>query len=117
MTAPTCVLCGRELDDDFYMPIRGRLPNGNDAASAVEVKRPDDSGYCSQCVWEIETGTPALPTPGSRSDVYTHLFVHAEHAVTVIERLEGRLGERLQPTEPDLPGQQVIEIGRSAPGA
>lgn len=28
--------------------------------------------------------------------VYTHLFDHAEHAKTVIERLEGRFGETLQ---------------------
>jgi len=43
----------------------------------------------------------------------THLFDHAEHAATVIERLEGRFGETLQPSEPDLPaGNQVIEIGR-----
>ena len=46
-------------------------------------------------------------------NVYTHLFDHAEHAKTVIERLEGRFGETLQPSEPDLPaGNQVIEIRR-----
>jgi len=46
-------------------------------------------------------------------NVYTHLFDHAEHATTVIERLESRFGETLQPTQPDLPaGHQVIEIGR-----
>jgi len=38
----------------------------------------------------------------------------AEHAKTVIERLEDRFGETLQPTEPDRPGHQVIEIGRQA---
>ena len=47
-------------------------------------------------------------------NVYTHLFDHAEHAKTVIERLEGRFAETLQPTEPDLHGHQVIEIGRQA---
>ena len=51
-------------------------------------------------------------------NVYTHLFDHAEHAATVIERLEARFAEMLQPTSPDLPaGRQVIEIGRCAPGA
>ena len=46
-------------------------------------------------------------------NVYTHLFDHAEHATTVIERLESRFGETLQPTQPDLPaGHQVIQIGR-----
>jgi hypothetical protein len=56
-------------------------------------------------------------TPDSLN-VYTHLFDHAEHAATVIERLEARFAEMLQPTSPDLPaGRQVIEIGRCAPGA
>jgi hypothetical protein len=32
-------------------------------------------------------------------NVYTHLFDHAEHAVTVMERLEGRFGDVLQPAE------------------
>ena len=50
-------------------------------------------------------------------NVYTHLFDHAEHAATVIERLESRFAETLQPTELDRPGHQVIEIGRSAPSA
>lgn len=33
-------------------------------------------------------------------NVYTHLFDHAEHAATVMERLEGRFGAVLQPAEP-----------------
>ena len=33
-------------------------------------------------------------------NVYTHLFDHAEHAATVIERLEGRFGDLLQPHDP-----------------
>jgi hypothetical protein len=49
-------------------------------------------------------------------NVYTHLFDHGEHAKTVIERLESRFGETLQPSRPDLPaGRQVIEFGRSSP--
>ena len=45
--------------------------------------------------------------------VYTHLFDHAEHAATVIERLEARFAETLHPTQPDLPADhQVIQIGR-----
>ena len=32
-------------------------------------------------------------------NVYTHLFDHAEHAATVLERLEGRFGETLRATE------------------
>jgi hypothetical protein len=49
-------------------------------------------------------------------NVHMHLFDHAEHAETVIERLEGRFGETLQPTRPELPtGPQVIEIGRRGP--
>jgi hypothetical protein len=36
-------------------------------------------------------------------NVYTHLFGHAEHAVTVMERLESRFGETLRPAEPEPP--------------
>ena len=51
-------------------------------------------------------------TPDSLN-VYTHLFDHAEHAATVIERLEARFAETLHPTQPDLPADhQVIQIGR-----
>jgi hypothetical protein len=45
--------------------------------------------------------------------VYTHLFDHAEHAKTVIERLEGWFGEALQPAAPEVPAdREVIKIGR-----
>ena len=44
---------------------------------------------------------------------YTHTFDHAEHAATVMERLEGRFGETLRPTEPETPaGQAVVVIRR-----
>ena len=59
--------------------------------------------------------TPACwPTSVSTTlSAYTHLFDHAEHAATVIERLEARFAETLHPTQPDLPaGHQVIQIGR-----
>ena len=46
-------------------------------------------------------------------NVYTHLFNHAEHAATVMERLEGRFGETLGAVKPDTSaGQKVIAIRR-----
>jgi hypothetical protein len=55
----------------------------------------------------------ATPSVSTTLNVYTHLFDHAEHAKTVIERLEGWFGEALQPAAPEVPAdREVIKIGR-----
>jgi hypothetical protein len=46
-------------------------------------------------------------------DVYTHLFDHAEHAATAIERLEGRFGDVLQQANVEQPtGTETVVIRR-----
>ncbi len=45
-------------------------------------------------------------------NVYTHLFDHAEHAATVMERLEGRFGETLQSAHPEAPADQEVVVIR-----
>ena len=49
-------------------------------------------------------------------NVYTHLFDHAEHAATVMERLEGRFGAVLQPAAPErVAGRGPVANRRAAP--
>ena len=51
-------------------------------------------------------------TVSTTLNVYTHLFDHAEHAVTVMERLEGRFVETLRPVGTEPPAvQAVVAIG------
>ena len=48
-------------------------------------------------------------------DVYTHLFDHAEHAATVIDRLQSRFGDVLQPQrirDADTEGQTLVDFPR-----
>ena len=45
-------------------------------------------------------------------NVYTHLFDHAEHAATVMERLEGRFGSVLTPAEVSPPPPEQVKIRR-----
>jgi hypothetical protein len=40
-----------------------------------------------------------LATVSTTLNVYTHLFDHAEHAATVIDRLESRFADVLQPQD------------------
>jgi len=44
--------------------------------------------------------------------VSTHLFDSAEHAATVIERLEGRVGETLRPADPIAAAGQPATVTR-----
>lgn len=48
--------------------------------------------------------------------MYTHLFDHAEHAATVMERLEGRFGAMLRRAAPEAPAGQEAVATRRAPG-
>jgi len=45
-------------------------------------------------------------------NVYTHLFDHAEHAATVIEKLEGRFGDVLQTADDQPAAGQEPTLGR-----
>jgi len=45
-------------------------------------------------------------------NVYTHLLDHAEHAEHVIERLEGRFGDLLQPADGQPAASQEPTLGR-----
>jgi len=45
-------------------------------------------------------------------NVSTHLFDSAEHAATVIERLEGRVGETLRPADPIAAAGQPATVTR-----
>jgi hypothetical protein len=67
VTPVTCFVCGRDLDpDEYYVPIQGWLPaDSDDPDDLEEVERADDCGFCPECVWEIETGTRAVPPPSS----------------------------------------------------
>ena len=44
-------------------------------------------------------------------NVYTHLFDHAQHAATVMERLEGRFGDVLRTADDKLAASQEQGLG------
>ena len=60
----------------------------------------------------MEADRPFRPaTVSTTLNVYTHMFDHAEHAATVMERLEGRFGETLRPADPEAPAGQEAAFG------